>query len=91
MAIAKSVGVRAGKLVGWTAATAWKGTVMLAGAAGEAGEGFVEGAQQGWESRSAELDLKIAAHKLKVAQLRAEAIAARAEPAPVAAPTPVAA
>ena len=86
MAVAKTVGVKAGKAVGWIGATAWKGTVMLAGAAGEAGSGFVEGAEVGWTERCAVMDAKIAAHKAKLEARRAEALAAKAEAAPATAP-----
>lgn len=79
MAVAKTVGAKAGKLVGWTGATLWKGTCMLASAAGEAGEGFVEGAQDGWEGRCAQLDAKIAAHKAKLEARKAELLAAKTE------------
>ena len=71
MAIAKNVGVKAGKLVGWTGATLWKGTVMLADAAGDAGSGFVEGAEQGWDERCKVMDAKIAAHRAKLEAKRA--------------------
>lgn len=81
MAVAKTVGSKAGKLVGWTGATLWKGTCMLANAAGEAGEGFVEGAQDSWEGRCAQLDAKIAAHKAKLEARKAELLAAKTEPA----------
>lgn len=83
--IARNIGVKAGKAVGWTAATMWKGVVLAADAAGEAGEGFMTGAEQGWEQRNAELDAKIAAHRAKLAAIKAELLAAKAESAQTAA------
>lgn len=80
--IARKVGVSLGKVAGWTAATAWKGVVIGAHAAGEAGEGFMEGSQVAWEGRNEELDRKIAAHKAKIAAQKAERLAATAQPTP---------
>ena len=80
MAIAKNVGVKAGKLVGWTGATLWKGTVMLADAAGDAGTGFVEGAEEGWDKRCAEMDAKRAERLAALRARKAEAAAAALAP-----------
>jgi alpha-D-ribose 1-methylphosphonate 5-triphosphate synthase subunit PhnG len=86
MTIAKTAGVKTGKAAGWLAATAWKGTVLVASGLGEAGSGFIEGAEVGWDDRCAVMDAKIAKRKAELAARKAEQLAAKAEPAPVAAP-----
>lgn len=65
MSAARKVGMALGRGVGVVAATAWKGTVIVASAAGEAGEGFVQGANAGWDDRCAVMDKNIAASKAK--------------------------
>jgi len=78
---AKNVGVKLGRGLGFVAATAWKGTVVLAEGAGQLGEGFLEGAESGWEDRCAAMDaareLRIAANKVKLEALRARLEAER--------------
>lgn len=76
---AKVVGNKLGRAVGWTGATLWKGTVALASATGELGEGFLEGTAEGFEQRSAELDLKFAEMKARNAAKVAEALRLKAE------------
>ena len=80
MAIAKNVGVKAGRAVGWIGATAWKGTVMLAESAGEAGTGFLEGAEQGWDERCKVMDAKRAERLAALQARKAEAAAAALAP-----------
>lgn len=78
---AKNVGVKLGRGLGFVAATAWKGTVVVAEGAGQLGEGFLEGAESGWEDRCAAMDaareLRIAANKVKLEALRARLEAER--------------
>ena len=87
---ARTVGVKIGRGLGFVAATAWKGTVVVAEGAGQMGEGFLEGAESGWEDRCAAMEaareLRIAANKVKLEALRARLEAERAaaiETAPV--------
>ena len=53
---ARNVGVKVGRGVGFVGASLWKGTVMLASATGELGEGFLEGTEAGWEDRCKQMD-----------------------------------
>ena len=76
---AKAIGNKLGRAAGWTGATLWKGTIALASATGELGEGFLEGTAEGFEQRSAELDLKFAEMKARNAAKVAEAMRLRAE------------
>lgn len=84
MTVAKKLGVKAGRAVGWVGATAWKGTVMLAESAGEAGSGFLEGTEQGWEERCKVLDERRARNRAlllaKKAGMEAAALTAKTEP-----------
>ena len=78
---ARNVGVKVGRGLGFVGATLWKGTVILAEAAGEAGEGFMEGAESGWEDRCASMDAAREVRKanaaVKIAALRARLEAER--------------
>lgn len=76
---AKAIGNKLGRAVGWTSATVWKGAVLAVGATGELGEGFLEGTAEGFEQRSAELDLKFAEMKARNAAKVAEALRLKAE------------
>jgi hypothetical protein len=84
---AKTVGIKLGRGLGFVAATAWKGTVVVAEGAGQLGEGFLEGAEAGWEDRCAAMDAARAARKAanaaKVAALLATMEAERSAPLPV--------
>jgi hypothetical protein len=79
---ARTVGVKIGRGLGFVAATAWKGTVVVAEGAGQMGEGFLEGAESGWEDRCAAMEaaheLRLAANKVKLEALRARLEAERA-------------
>ena len=81
---AKTVGVKLGRGLGFVAATAWKGTVIVAEAAGQAGEGFLEGAESGFEDRCAAMDAAREVRKanaaVKIAALRAALEAERSAP-----------
>ena len=86
MSTSRKVGVKVGRGLGFVGATLWKGTVMAAEGLGEAGEGFLEGAESGWEDRSKAMDLAQAQRKAKVAAAIAAALAAEAQQAaPIAA------
>ena len=74
---ARNVGMKVGRGLGFVAATAWGGVVIVAGAAGAAGEGFVDGASSGWDDRSAVMDAKIAASKAKREALKLKFAAER--------------
>ena len=81
---ARNVGVKVGRGVGIVGATLWKGTCLVAAGLGEAGEGFMEGAESGWEDRCAAMDLADAQRKVanaaKLQALRARLEAERAAP-----------
>ena len=74
---AKSVGVKLGRAVGWIGATAWQGTCQIASATGELGEGFLEGAELGYEERTAVM----LANQAKRVEARAAALRMRADAA----------
>ena len=77
MTTSRNVGMKVGRGLGFVGATLWKGTVMVAGAAGEAGEGFMEGTEAGWEERCAVLDAKIEARRAKILAIKAAGNAAK--------------
>lgn len=70
MSAARKVGLGLGRAVGFVGATAWKGTVVIAGAAGEAGQGFVDGASSGWDDRCAVMDARIEEARAKRAAMK---------------------
>lgn len=81
---AKEIGVRLGKVVGWSAATLYKGGEMLIAATGDVGEGFGEGLAEGWENRCDAMDQLVLERQAKreaklaqMAKLRAENASAR--------------
>jgi len=76
---AKEIGVRLGKVVGWTAATAYKGAEMAIAATGEIGEGFSEGVVIAWEDRCEAMDRNLALAQAKAEARRAELLRLRAE------------
>lgn len=76
---ARNVGVRLGKAVGWTAATAYKGAEMAIAATGELGEGFGEGVVVAWEDRCDAMDRNLAQAQAKAEARRAELLRLRAE------------
>lgn len=76
---ARNVGVRLGKAVGWTAATAYKGAEMAIAATGELGEGFGEGVVVAWEDRCDAMDRNLAQAQAKAEARRAELLKLRAE------------
>lgn len=80
---AKTVGVKLGRGAGFLGATLWKGTVLAAEAAGDIGEGFLEGAEAGWEDRCKALDAARAARKAKLLAAVAAAEAAAEAAAPM--------
>ena len=81
---ARNVGVKVGRGVGIVGATLWKGTCMVASGLGEAGEGFMEGAESGWEDRCVAMDMRLeerkAANAVKLAAYRARLEAERSAP-----------
>ena len=70
---ARNVGVKVGRGVGFVGASLWKGTVMLASATGELGEGFLEGTEAGWEDRCKQMDANQAAKRAKLMAIADEA------------------
>lgn len=77
MANAKSVGNKIGRGVGWVGATLWTGTCLVAEATGEFGEGFLEGAESGYEDRTQQMLANDAARKARRAQAAAALLANR--------------
>ena len=77
--VARTVGVRLGKAVGWTAATLYKGGEALIGATGELGEGFGEGVAVGWEDRCEAMDQLAIERQAKREAKLAEMVRVRAE------------
>lgn len=75
---ARNVGVKVGRGVGIVGATLWKGSCLIANGLGDAGEGFMEGAESGWEDRCKAMDLADAQRKVARLQ-KAQEIAARME------------
>ena len=94
MATAKGFGVKAGSLAGKGAGLVWNTTCRIAAAAGDAGEGFLEGAEQGWEESMRREELRKLAAKAKLAAAVAERVTQQQAPAAqqqtTAAMTPVA-
>ena len=80
---ARKVGMKVGRGLGFVAATAWGGVVVVASAAGEAGEGFVQGTSDGWGERSEHMDKVIAARTARRKLANAEREAARELNAPM--------
>ena len=78
MAAAKTVGKKLGRGVGWVGATLWTGTCLLAEATGELGEGFLEGAEEGYEERTAKMIANDAARKARRLEIIAQATALHA-------------
>lgn len=76
---AKEIGVRIGKVVGWTGATLYKGAEMAVAATGELGEGFSEGVVVAWENRCEAMDRNLALAQAKAEARRAELLRLRAE------------
>lgn len=77
MASAKSVGNKLGRGAGWIGATVWTGTCLIAEATGEFGEGFLEGAEAGYEDRTQVMLANDAARKARRAQAAAALLANR--------------
>ena len=75
MASAKSVGNKLGRGAGWVGATLWTGTCLIAEATGEFGEGFLEGAEAGYEDRTQVMLANDAARKARRAQAAAALLA----------------
>lgn len=80
---AKTVGMKVGSLSAKTAAKAWGLTCRAAEGLGELGEGFVEGAETGWEAETAAIaqrrEERIASNAIRLQALRLKLEAARAE------------
>lgn len=84
MATALKAGLVAGVVVGRVGAFAWSTTCRVAGGLGEAGEGFLTGADSGWDAQMAKEEAKIAAAQVKKEAVRRALLAQRNAAAPLA-------
>lgn len=81
---AHSVGVRVGRALGWTGAQVVQRSKGAVEATGNFGKGVSAGCSQQYAATTASIAAARAAHYAKVAQ----EMAAKSQPAPVAAPAP---
>lgn len=89
MATALSVGTGIGSFAGKVGAFAWSTTCRVASATGELGEGFIAGADAGWDAQMVKEAAKIAAAQVTKDRMRAKLLAAREAAVPLAlAPAP---
>ena len=77
-------GAALGRGLGKVANVAWNGTVIVAGMAGDAGEGFIQGSQDGWESQQLVMDTIIERREANKAKILAARERARELAAPMA-------
>lgn len=76
MANSRTVGSKLGSLSAKGAAKAWGLTCRIASATGEFGEGFVEGAETGWEAECAAEEIRVQARLVASEAARAKRVAA---------------
>ncbi|NQW80044.1 MAG: hypothetical protein HQ445_02590 [Polaromonas sp.] len=83
MATALSVGTKVGSVAGKLGAFAWSTTCRVASATGELGEGFIAGADAGWDAQMVIEEQKVAAAQVKKDAVRAAMLARREAAAPL--------
>lgn len=89
MATALNVGTKVGTVAGRLGAFAWSTTCRVASATGDLGEGFIAGADTGWDEQMVLEERKVAAATAKKNALRAQIAAVREQQALIgAAPAP---
>lgn len=84
MATALSVGTKIGSVAGKVGAFAWSTTCRVASASGDLGEGFLAGADTGWDEQMVKEQAKVAAAQIKKDAVRAAMLARRESPAALA-------